>query len=167
MSPMSNRASGGALAACLITAAIVGFAGGGYFGSQADGNTPTTSETTGDSTTPVGETPAGGETPPATETPAGDGIPTLSADPTQVAPSGDINFAVTIEPAEEGVELQIQRSVDGGEWENFPNVSLIVTDANGAGTSRVNSQREGVNSFRVVRVDDDSVVSNAVDVTIG
>lgn len=163
---MSSRASGGALAACLITAAIVGFAGGGYFGSQADGDTPTTSET-GDSTTPVGETPADGETPPATETPAGDGTPTLTAEPTQVAPNGDINFAVTIAPAEEGVELQIQRSVDGGEWENFPNVSLIVTDANGAGTSRVNSQREGVNSFRVVRVDDDSIVSNAVDVTIG
>ncbi|MBB5788687.1 hypothetical protein [Jiangella mangrovi] len=165
---MSSRASGGALAACLIIAAIVGFGGGAYIGSQSGGGSPSDSESTsGDSTTPVGETPAGGETPPPTETPAGEGAITLSADPTQVAPGGDINFAVTMEPAEEGVELIIQRSVDGGEWEAFPNVSPIVIDANGAGTSRVNSQREGVNSFRVVRADDETVVSNAVDVTIG
>lgn len=164
---MSSRASGGALAACLIIAAIVGFGGGAYIGSQSGGGSPSDSESTsGDSTTPVGDTPAG-ETPPATETPAGDGAITLSADPTQVGPSEDINFAVTMDPPEEGVELIIQRSVDGGEWEAFPNVSPIVTDANGAGTSRVNSQREGVNSFRVVRADDESVVSNAVDVTIG
>ncbi|RIQ22861.1 hypothetical protein [Jiangella rhizosphaerae] len=166
---MSSRASGGALAACLITAAIVGFAGGGYFGSQSGGgDTPSASETAApDDTTPVGETPDGGETPAETETPAGDGTITLSADPTQVAPNGDINFAVTLNPPEEGVELLIQRSVDGSEWEPFPNVSAIETDANGTGTSRVNSQREGVNSFRVVRADDESVVSNEVQVTIG
>ncbi|TDE11842.1 hypothetical protein [Jiangella asiatica] len=158
---MSSRASGGALAASLITAAIVGFAGGAYVGGQQGGEEPGSSASTPpESTTPVGETPAT----PTEEATAG---VTLSADPTSVAPNEDISLAVSIEPAEEGVELQIQRSVDGGEWENFPNVNLITTDANGQGTSRLNSQREGVNSFRVVRVDDDSVVSNAVEVTIG
>ncbi|WP_157553217.1 hypothetical protein [Jiangella gansuensis] len=162
---MSRRASGGALAASLITAAIVGFAGGAYVGSQNGADEPGSASTPPGSTTPVGETPDAPATD-GSEDPTSTGI-TLAAEPTSVAPSQDINLSVSTEPAEAGIELQIQRSVDGGEWENFPNVSLIVTDASGAGTSRLNSQRTGTNSFRVVRVDDGSVMSNEVQVTIG
>jgi hypothetical protein len=170
MSPMSSRASGGALAASLITAAIVGFGGGAYFGSQSGGDTPTASETTtGDSTTPVGETPADGETPPATETPAGDGTPTLTAAQTSVAANERIDLTGTIDPPAEGVVLNIQRSVDGGDWEDFPEPGApltTTTNADGAFSTYVTTGRSGTNAFRVVRADDDSVVSNEVQVTV-
>lgn len=168
---MSSRASGGALAASLITAAIVGFGGGAYFGSQSGGDTPSDTETTtGDSTTPVGETPAG-ETPPATETeaPAGDGTPTLAAGQTAVAANERIDLTGTIDPPAEGVVLNIQRSVDGGDWEDFPEPGApltTTTNADGAFSTYVTTGRSGTNAFRVVRADDDSVVSNEVQVTV-
>lgn len=167
MSSMSSRASGGALAACLITAAIVGFAGGGYFGSQSDGGSPSASETNApDDTTPVGETP-GGETPPETEAPAGDGALTLSAGQDSIAPGGQIDFTGTIDPPEEGIQLRLERSIDGGDWETFPLNNQPVTNADGAFSTYASTGQTGTNTFRLVREDDDSVVSNEVQVTVG
>ncbi|WP_199521570.1 hypothetical protein [Jiangella anatolica] len=166
---MSSRASGGALAACLITAAIVGFAGGGYFGSQADGGTPSASETTPGGTTPGGgDTPAGGEQPPATETetPAGDGALTLASEQTEISSGGRIDFTGSIDPPEEGIQLRLERSVDGGDWETFPLTTQPVTNADGGFSTYVTTSQSGVNAFRLVREDDDSVVSNEVQVTV-
>lgn len=168
MSSMSSRASGGALAACLITAAIVGFAGGGYFGSQSGGDSPSASETAApDDTTPVGETPADGETPAETDTPSGDGALTLTAGQTSISPGGQIDFSGAIEPAEEGVQLRLERSVDGGDWETFPLNNQPVTNADGAFSTYASTSQTGTNAFRIVREDDDSVVSNEVQVTVG
>ncbi|WP_116952633.1 hypothetical protein [Jiangella endophytica] len=165
---MSSRASGGALAACLITAAIVGFAGGGYFGSQSGGDSPSASETSGtDNTTPVGGTPDGGETPAETEAPAGDGALTLSAGQTEISPGGRIDFTGAVDPPEEGVQLRLERSVDGGDWETFPLNNQPVTNADGAFSTYASTSQNGTNSFRLVREDDDSVVSNEVQVTVG
>lgn len=164
---MSSRASGGALAASLITAAIIGFGGGAYFGSQSGGDdTPNPSETTsGDSTTPVGEAPAGGETP-ATETPAGDGALTLAAAQTEIGAGGQIDFSGSLDPPEEGVQLRLERSIDGGDWETFPLNNQPVTNADGAFSTYASTSQAGTNSFRLVREDDDSVVSNEVQVTV-
>ncbi|TDD67168.1 hypothetical protein E1262_19720 [Jiangella aurantiaca] len=165
---MSSRASGGALAACLITAAIVGFAGGGYFGSQSGGDSPSASESPApDDTTPVGETPGDGETPGETETPAGDGALTLSAAQTEVSPGGQIDFTGAIDPPEEGVQLRLERSVDGGDWETFPLNNQPVTGADGTFSTYASTSQSGTNAFRLVREDDDSVVSNEVQVAVG
>lgn len=165
---MSNRASGGALATCLIIAAIVGFGGGAYFGSQSDGSTPSDTATTGDSTTPVGETPAGGETPAATETtPAGDGTLTLSAQQTEISSGGRIDFTGTVDPPEEGVQLRLERSVDGGDWETFPLNNQPTTNADGTFSTYASTSQTGTNSFRLVLESDDSVVSNEVQVAVG
>lgn len=165
---MSSRASGGALAACLIIAAIAGFGGGAYFGSQADGSTPSGSETSGtDGTTPVGETPGDGESPAESETPAGDGALTLTAGQTEVSSGGQIDLSGAIDPPEEGVQLRLERSVDGGEWETFPLNNQPVTNADGTFSTYASTGQEGTNTFRLVREDDDTVVSNEVQVTVG
>lgn len=165
---MSSRASGGALAACLITAAIVGFAGGGYFGSQSGGDSPSASETAApDDTTPVGETPVDGETPAETEAPSGDGALTLTAGQTEIGSGGQIDFTGAIDPPEGGVALRLERSVDGGDWETFPLTTQPVTNADGTFSTYATTRQSGTNTFRLVREDDDSVVSNEVQVAVG
>lgn len=164
MCPMSSRASGGALAASLITAAIVGFSGGAYFGTQADDDPPP------DDTSEVADPTDGGTdaTTPSEDEPddeAAESGLTLTADQTAVAPNEQIDLSGSISPAEGGVEVQVQRSIDDGEWEDFP--ANWTTNDDGTFSGYIYSQREGVNSIRVVRGDDDSVVSEPVQVTIG
>ena len=165
---MSSRASGGALAASLITAAIIGFAGGAYFGTQSggdeagDGSTPSNS-----ASTPAGQNPpeggaADGGAPEETE--AASGLQ-LSSAVTAVESNGRIDLSGSITPPTPDVELQLQRSIDGGEWENF-DVSMT-TKADGEFSGWIQSRRTGRNSLRVVRADDNTVMSNVVDVTIG
>jgi hypothetical protein len=169
---MSSRASGGALAASLITAAIIGFAGGAYFGTQADGSAnanaaPPSSGTDGPSSTGGPDaSPPSGQTgsPGATGQPTDGGL-TLTAQETSVAASDRINLSGTLSPPEAGVEIRIQRSIDGSAWEDFP-VTMTTRD-DGTFSGWIQSQRTGVNSIRVVRGDATTVVSNAVEVTIG
>jgi hypothetical protein len=165
---MSRGASGGALAAFLIIGAILGFAGGAYLGSQsgADANE------TNSATTPVGQVP--GAVPPsdgsqpsdAASEPAGDGAVALTAGKTSVGAGERIDLTGSVNPAEEGVQLQVQRSLDGGDWQDFP-VSPMTTKADGTFSTWVQTSQAGDNSFRVVRVDDPSVASEPVVVTIG
>ncbi len=165
---MSRGASGGALAAFLIIGAILGFAGGAYFGSQSGAN----ANELNSATTPVGEVP--GAAPPsdgsapsdAASEPAGDGAITLAAGKSAVAAGERIDLTGSIDPAEEGVQLQVQRSLDGGDWEDFP-VSPMTTKADGTFSTWVQTSQAGDNSFRVVRVDDSSAASEPVVVTIG
>lgn len=175
MCPMSSRASGGALAASLITAAIVGFAGGAYFGTQAEGasaddpgaqgTTPGTS--TGGGTEP-GETPSAGETTEGTD-PAG-GV-TLAVQQTAVGPNERIDLSGTVEPAAADLVLRLQRRVDDGEWEDFPESGAdqltATTRDDGTFGTWVTTGQSGQNAFRFVLADDDQVVSNEVEVTVG
>jgi hypothetical protein len=177
MSGMASRATGGTFAAFLISGAILGFAGGAFLGTQADGsdnggNNPNSSatapadggQTGGDAS--GSESPETGESPDASEEPAGDGAISLTAAQDTVAASERIDISGTIDPPEEGIQLQLQRSVDGGEFEDFP-ISPWETEADGSFGGYVQSSQAGENSFRVVRVDDDSVVSDEIVVTIG
>lgn len=163
---MSRRASGGALAACLILAAIIGFAGGAYIGTLANPSEPSPEETVAAGTPGGDQPPAGGETPEAPES----GL-TLEVGQTTVPPNGPINLTGTLEPAEAGAEVKVQRSLDGGAWGDFPGGDrppiTYPVDAAGAFNGEIYSGQAGVNSLRVVRVDDPTVVSNVVQVTIG
>lgn len=164
---MSSRASGGALAASLITAAIVGFVGGAYVGTQSGGSgaeaaSDETPAATDDANAPTGDPTADSPSPSPTDS----GL-NLTAAKESVAANERFDLTGAIEPAEEGVQLRLERSVDGGEWSEFDLSTPLTTDAGGSFRTWVITGREGVNSFRVVRTDDDSVVSNEVEVTVG
>jgi hypothetical protein len=158
---MSRRASGGALAACLIIAAIIGFAGGAYIGAQAGPETPNPEETVAAGTPGGDQPPAGGEEP---ETPAS-GLTLEAAQPTATV-NGPINLTGTLAPAEAGVEVKVQRSVDGAQWADFPGPITYTTNDGGGFSGTIYSGQAGVNSIRVVRVDDPNAMSNVVDVTV-
>lgn len=172
---MASRATGGTFAAFLISGAILGFAGGAIIGTQADGSengeSPDSSATaTVDPETDGGDT--GGTAPDATdepeddETPAGDGAVTLTAAQGSASTDERIDLSGAVNPPEEGVRLQLQRSVDGGDFEDFP-VGPLTTNADGGFSTYVMSGRKGENAFRFVMVDDPSVASEPVVVTIG
>lgn len=167
------------MAAFLILAAIVGFAGGAYLGTQSDnqgaqaappGQTDPTS--TDD---PGGNDDGGSETDPdVSETPdeetasPGDVGISFTIEESSVAPNQRINYSGTVSPPEEGVTLRIERSIDGGEWAPFPEDSPITRDTNADGSfsGYVQTGRSGENAFRMVRVDDESVVSDPAVVTV-
>ncbi|HEY9410403.1 MAG TPA: hypothetical protein VIP77_12545 [Jiangellaceae bacterium] len=159
-----SRASGGAFAACLITAAIVGFAGGAFLGTQAgagESDNASSNDPTSTVSEPDGTTPSA----PAEETPSTASGLTLEAAQKQVAASERIDLTGTLEPAAEGVELQVQRSIDGGDWQDFP--VTATTNADGSFSTWITTGQAGENSFRVVRADDDAVASEPVTVTVG
>lgn len=167
---MSSRASGGALAASLIMAAIVGFAGGAYFGTQADGNTGGPNQDNSETAAPGTEAPTDGTGGDAGDEqgepePEGAGL-TLSANPATVATNERIDLTGSIESAEGDVVLRLERSVDGGEWTVFELNSALTTNADGAFSTWVQTGQSGENSFRVVRGDDENVVSNEVQVAV-
>lgn len=176
MGAMASRATGGTFAAFLISGAILGFAGGAVLGTQADGSESDGGPPNSAATTPAdpgtdGGGDTGGTAPDATddpegdETPAGDGAISLSAAQTAVSADERIDISGSIDPPEEGVRLQIQRSVDGSEFEDFP-VDPWETNANGEFGGYVQSSRSGENAFRVILVDDPSVTSDTVVVQI-
>lgn len=169
---MSSRASGGALAASLITAAIVGFAGGAYIGTQT-GNASSGSESSadgGDDATAPQDDPSnggnGGDEP--TEEASDEVALSLELDdPAQaeVAPGDCVAMSGALNPPVAEVSVQLQRKLDGADWAAFP-VSWSTKEDGSFGGSAC-SDREGTNSYRVVRVDDDSVASEPVEVTVG
>src|SRR5690625_505520 len=185
---MASRATGGTFAAFLISGAILGFAGGAILGTQADvseGDNATPNSSATSPADPGGGAGAdGGGDPPASE-PADDAgaesddptdEPTeesdsntalsLSTQQDSVGASDRIDIAGTINPAKEGVSVQLQRSVDGSEFEDFP-VDPWETDADGEFGGYVQSSRSGENEFRVVLIDNPDVTSEPVAVTIG
>ncbi|MGH8827247.1 MAG: hypothetical protein ACRDVZ_06515, partial [Jiangellaceae bacterium] len=114
------------------------------------------------STEPAGAGPEASTEPSETSAPA-TGLALTAAQPA-VASGERIDLTGSITPAEPGVTLQIQRSVDGSDWEDFP----VTADTNDAGTfsTYVQSSRKGENRFRVVRSDNVDVASEPVTVTI-
>lgn len=168
MCRVSRRASGGTLAAFLIFAAIVGFSGGAYLGTQTGDADPAvaTSDETG--TVPPadesGGNDGGDEEPTEDPTEPADGELTFSLAKDSAAPNEQIDYSAQLSSGEEGVTLQVQRSIDGSDWEDFP--ITRETNENGEVSGYLQTGRSGENSFRVVRADDDSVVSEPAVVTI-
>jgi len=166
---------GGILSAALFLGAS-GF--GGVSQPEPAGPDPVATQTdppTGTETpTPPGDTatePSGTEpdttepaptaepTDEAADDPPSNGI-TLTANPTSVNAMDDISLQGTFDGAD-GTVLQVQRRLDGGDWEDFP---VEATVRNGQFSTTVRSGRIGANEFRVR--DDGGAVSNAVTVTV-
>ncbi|TDC50828.1 hypothetical protein E1212_13845 [Jiangella ureilytica] len=154
--PPPSRATAGALAACLAVAAVLGFAGGAWFGSRDGGADPA-----GDARTSDPGAPGEGEAPPA------EGL-TLSADPVEVAPNDLIALAGTLAPVEDGVEVSLQHRVGDGEWVDYPasRPLTFTTRADGSFSGSVATGAPGPNFFRVVNVDDPDEASNEIEVTV-
>jgi hypothetical protein len=174
MCRVSRRASGGTLAAFLILAAIVGFAGGAYLGTQSGDDdpdsSPVASETeNGDTEDPddndadangnADEDANGNDDPPE-----GIGV-AFSLAQTAARPNEEISYSGRVESGEAGVQLQLQRSIDGGPWEDFP-VSPRETNGDGEFSGTIQSSRSGQNSFRMIGINDDSLVSEEAVLTI-
>ncbi|MBB5788686.1 hypothetical protein [Jiangella mangrovi] len=151
-----QRTTGGTLAACLAVAAVLGFAGGAWFGSRDDGSDPA-----GDAATSDPGTPGEGEAPPA------EGL-TLTADPVSVAPNDLIALAGTLAPVDDGVEVTLQHRVGDGEWVDYPasRPLTFTTRADGSFSGSVATDAPGPNYFRVVNIDDAEEVSNEIEVTV-
>ncbi|TDE11841.1 hypothetical protein [Jiangella asiatica] len=155
---MPTEATRRAFAACLAAAAVVGFAGGAVIGSQGGDAAPDGSSRTG----APDDASTGGEEPPDS------GI-TLAADPTTLPPRGIVTFSGTIAPAEAGIQVKLQHRVGEGEWTDFPNADTPiapVSRADGTFGGFVSPEQLGPNSYRVVQVDDESRVSNEVEITV-
>lgn len=156
MYAMSRRTTGGTLAAWMIIAAIVGFAGGAFAGTQSDNNNPSTP--TGSSTNEPTSTPK------ATQKPK-TGIE-LSAAKDTVKANEQLDLSGKMTPAKEGVVFDLERRVDDGSWEKFDLNTPVTTNSDGSFSTYIFSGRKGTNEFRLVQVDDPSKKSNVVTVTI-
>jgi hypothetical protein len=135
-----------------VTAAVFGFAGGAVVGQQVGALAdPDVAATAAPS--------------PTEEATPGAGI-SLTADPASASANQDVRLEGNLEPATGGVSLQVQRSLDGGDWQEFP----VTTTSREDGTFgvTVRTGRSGENRFRVVgTVDGAPMASNEVPVSIG
>jgi hypothetical protein len=164
---------GGILAAALFLGAS-GFGGAGPPASPplngadplaTDTNPPSTQQPTEGTTTDPAPTE-----PDATEdvTEDADTEPTegpvsgfsLQASPTTVASMEDVTLQGTFD-GPDGTVLQVQRRLEGGDWEDFP---VEATVRNGTFTTTIRSGRVGTNEFRMR--DDTGAVSNVVTVAV-
>jgi hypothetical protein len=155
---MSSHASPRSVVAILLTAAAVGFGGGAYAGNAGDdaGNPATTT-----TATPSGF-PSASATPTSTIT--------LTAAQSAVAASERIDMTGRLQPPVAGVELTVERSLNGSDWDTFPDADdpvTVTTDDNGEFSTYVQTGRSGENQFRVVgQVGDAFLESEPVVVTI-
>jgi hypothetical protein len=156
---MSTRASRGAAAATLIAAAVVGFGGGALTGTAAGGEDPSSD------TSPPSSTQSPSDTP----DPAG--AISLSAAKATFAANEKIDLTGALDPAAGGVELKVERSLNGSDWDSFPdagNQVTVTTKDDGTFSTYVQTGREGENQFRVVgQVGENFLESEPVVVTIG
>ena len=161
---MSTRASRGAAAAILVTAAVVGFGGGVIAGNAVGSEDPNAAEGSESSASP-----AASQSPSDTPEPAA--AVTLSAAKTAFGANEKIDLTGVVEPAAEGVELKVERSLNGSDWDSFPDPEDQVratTKNDGTFSTFVQTGREGENQFRVVGlVGEDFIESEPVVVTVG
>lgn len=153
-----------ALTLWLLAAAGLGFSAGAII-SLTDGDDART--TTASSASP--SAPAGVPSASTSTAAAGAAVVRLQADTSAVPAGGQINLAGAVEPAAEGVVLRVQRSRDGGEWQDF-GVTPVTTTTKGDGTfgTYVQTSQTGAMSWRVVgSVEGVEVVSDEVAVTVG
>lgn len=156
---MSSNASPKAVVAVLLMAAAVGFGGGAFTAkSGSDPNSPTSATTT----------PASGGSPSESATPAS--TITLTAAQSSVAASERIDMTGQLQPPVAGVEFTVERSLNGSDWDTFPDANdpvTVTTNDNGEFSTYVQTGRDGENRFRVVgQVGDEFLESEPVVVTI-
>lgn len=152
---MPRGASRGAAAAVLVAAAAVGFGGGAMIATGEVGGTASPG-------------PAASRTPEPTGSPTDEAATaiSLSAEPTSVGANETVRLTGRLEPPAGGVSLQVQRSLDGGDWSDFP--VTATTREDGSIDITVESGRAGENRFRLTgQVNGQEVVSDEVAVTIG
>lgn len=176
--PTVSRASAGAAVAILIITAILGFGGGAFLGNASGGEDSQTPAAAGtDGTGDTAESPDGEGADGEEQTdPPGDGSLTLESSfdgGTAVAgeDGDDIEFTVRTNPPEDGLTVELERSLDGGTtWEPFGSGGQIYTlESDGTKTTSVWSGREGDNHMRVVEKDGSGNIvreSNVIVVTV-
>jgi hypothetical protein len=180
---MSSRTTGGTLAAWLIIAAILGFAGGAFFGLQSGGTAEPRTQTTtpadsgsdnssqddedNESPDDSSEPSDSGDPSSPSETPSGDFGIELTMAKDEVQAEEDIEFTITVDPPQEGVVMRLERRVGDGDWELFSdNVGPYTTNSSGEVSTSIWSGREGDNEFRLVDINDEGNISNVATVTI-
>jgi hypothetical protein len=144
----------------LLTAALVGFLAGALLATTT---VPTTTGPTPSASPP--STRAPGPSPTPVETPTALPAITLSADREQADTRELIRLEGSLTPALAGVRLQVQQSVDGSEFSDFP----VTATTRGDGTYGVwvRTGREGRNQFRTVTtLDGQTAASPAVVVVV-
>ncbi|MGH8825697.1 MAG: hypothetical protein ACRDVN_14675 [Jiangellaceae bacterium] len=157
---MSSHASPKSVVSILVAAAVVGFGSGAFAGDVGgvDGQDPSTAATA--QSTPSA---AASETAPASTI-------TLTAAQSSVAASERIDMTGQLQPPLAGVELRVERSLNGSDWDTFPDADdpvTVTTNENGEFSTYVQTGRSGENQFRVVgQVGDEFLESEPVVVTI-
>jgi hypothetical protein len=155
---MSTRASPGTATAVIVAALALGLGGGAIAGTLGDENNAVASPTA----------PATGASPAQTTPPSSI---SLSAEQSSVSPSERIDLTGQLEPPVGGIELIVERSLDGGEWASFPEADdpvTVTTEDDGTFSTWVVTGRTGENQFRVVgKVGDEELESEPVTVAIG
>ena len=143
----------------LLVAAVVGFLGGAVValvGRPATDGTPSPTDAT------AGPTPVATPTAPST----GAATLTLTADRQQASTDELIRLTGRLDPPAAGVVLQVQQSVDGSDFTDFP--VTATTRGDGSYGVWVRTGREGRNQFRVVtKLQDGAVDSAPVLVVVG
>jgi len=167
--PLRPRAA--SIAVMLLVAAIVGFLGGALLAvTRSDGDaSPVVS---GAATTPAGgavATPGGtpGATAPTTSPapPSSDAEISLTADRASADTEELIRLEGVLRPAAGEVRLQVQQSVDGIGFVDFP--VTATTRSDGSFGVWVRTGRVGLNEFRMATdADGSAVISNAVAVQV-
>lgn len=157
MGRIMNRRTSWPMAAIIVTAAaIIGFFGGGVIGATSAGHGGAD----------------GSATPTTTDTPSPDPSPsepatglTLESAVDTVGAGERIDFTGTLEPPVSGIELQVERRTDGGDWEDFP--VTVTTNNDGGFSTWIQTGRVGANEFRLTgTVEGAPIESNTVSVTI-
>jgi hypothetical protein len=157
---MTSRAFGGLAVVVIVVAAVVGVAIGAA--TAPDGTDPGAAPVT---SAPV-STP--GTTAPPTQ--ASSLTIELTA-PESAAANNRFELTGTVSGGAGGEQLQVQRRLDEGEWEAFPEDEPIVTEPEEDGTFSIGIEtaRVGANGFRIATADANGqpVFSNEVTVQIG
>ncbi len=155
----------------LLVAAVVGFLGGALLALTSSDREASPVASSGETTPPGGAvaTPAGTPGPSAPTTspapPSTDAAISLSADRASADTEELIRLEGVLRPAAGEVALQVQQSVDGIGFVDFPVTATTRTD--GSFGVWVRTGRVGLNEFRMVtEVDGGQVISNAVAVEV-
>ncbi len=154
----------GAAVGAIVIAGIVGFLGGGLLGALGVG-VPEPARVLPAVVNPEDSSPS---QPPASpdgaETTAVASI-SLEADKTSAGRNERIRLTGVTSPPTGGVTLQVQRSLDGGPFQQFP--VTAETNLEGRFSTAVATQQTGENAFRMAgEIEGRAVASNTVIVTI-
>lgn len=157
---MTRRLSWPISTGIVAAAAIIGIVGGGLIGAGSGSDQPVAGSTPTSTSSPE-PTASASDSPEST---SGNAL-TIEANETEVSADSRVDFTGQLEPPIGGVELQVERSIDGGEWEDFP--VTVTTQDDGSFSTWIASGRVGENEFRLTgQADGSEVESNTVTVMV-